>query len=166
MWWGSDREAVVARFGEIGDWNVSVVTSMKQLFYCQKDFNEDISRWDTSNVTNMNRMFCLASSFNQPVEGWNTANVTTMSAMFNCASSFRITSHAPCLSRPELLQLVKLRRGDVNRAGVPARTCTPTFLFGVQADSAPLARTSQETIFFELTRQHRAPKFSANFLAA
>ena len=79
---GSDREAVVARFGEIGDWNVSAVTSMERLFAGQQDFNEDISRWDTANVTTMHRTFCYASSFNQPVEGWNTANVTNMLSMF------------------------------------------------------------------------------------
>merc|ERR1711939_852250 len=85
---GSDREAMVARFGEIGDWNVSAVTSMKELFAFQKDFNEDISRWDTSNVTMMYGMFRGARSFNQPVEGWNTAHVRTMSYMFRWASSF------------------------------------------------------------------------------
>ena len=85
---GSDREAVVARFGEIGDWNVSAVTSMCDLFAHQKEFNEDISRWDTSNVTSMFTMFYDASSFNQPVEGWNTANVTNMRHMFDDASSF------------------------------------------------------------------------------
>ena len=84
---GSDREAVVARFGEIGDWNVSAVTGMQELFAFQ-DFNEDISRWDTSNVTTMLMMFNQASSFNQPVEGWNTANVTNMDGMFENASSF------------------------------------------------------------------------------
>ncbi len=41
-----DREAVVARFGEIGDWNVGAVTSMYELFFRQAHFNEDISRWD------------------------------------------------------------------------------------------------------------------------
>ena len=89
---GSDREAVVVRFGEIGDWNVSAVTSMKALFMSQKDFNEDISRWDTSNVTTMSCMFWGASSFNQPVEGWNTANVTRMGNMFYGARSF---THRP-----------------------------------------------------------------------
>ena len=54
---GSDREAVVARFGEIGDWNVSAVRHMNELFMNQKDFNEDISRWDTANVRDMNYMF-------------------------------------------------------------------------------------------------------------
>ena len=85
---GSDREAVVARFGKIGDWNVNAVTSMYNLFVGQKDFNEDISRWDTSNVRYMYGMFYCASSFNQPVEGWNTANVTDMNGMFQGASSF------------------------------------------------------------------------------
>ena len=83
---------MVARFGEIGDWNVSAVTSMWGLFSSggcgKRDFNEDISRWDTSNVTNMESMFDGASSFNQPVEGWNTANVTDMAWMFSYAPSF------------------------------------------------------------------------------
>ena len=82
------RQAVVDKYGEIGDWDVSRVTSMSQLFSGQKDFNENISRWDTSNVTNMGYMFAHASSFNQPVEGWNTAKVTNMSRMFESASSF------------------------------------------------------------------------------
>ena len=86
---------MVARFGEIGDWNVGAVTSMRGLFSNPgrkrkgiKDFNEDSSRWDTSSVTDMHKMFSGACSFNQPVEGWNTANVTTMSFMFERASSF------------------------------------------------------------------------------
>ena len=85
---GSDREAVVARFGEIGDWDVSAVTSFRELFHWQEDFNEDISRWDTSNVTTMYGMFNCASSFNQSVEGWNTSNVTDMRYMFNNAGEF------------------------------------------------------------------------------
>ena len=92
---GGDREEVVARFGEIGDWNVGAVMSMRGLFSNPgrkrkgiKDFNEDISRWDTSSVTDMHKMFSGACSFNQPVEGWNTANVTDMMGMFTSASSF------------------------------------------------------------------------------
>merc|ERR1711939_959961 len=82
------RQAVVDTYGEIGDWNVSAVTNMTNLFLNQKDFNENISRWDTSNVTSVGGMFEGASSFNQPVEGWNTANVRYMSWAFHGASSF------------------------------------------------------------------------------
>ena len=89
MWCNpATRQAVVDKYGEIGDWDVSRVTSMSMLFRGQKDFNENISRWDTSNVTDMGYMFAGASSFNQPLEGWNTTNVTTMHGMFDGTSWF------------------------------------------------------------------------------
>merc|ERR1712216_796401 len=85
---GSDREAVVARFGEIGAWDVRPVTSFRKLFFGQKHFNEAISSWETLNVTDMHMTFCNAYRFNHPLESWNTAKVTNMEAMFNCAASF------------------------------------------------------------------------------
>ena len=88
---GRARQEVVARFGEIGHWNVSGVTSMRDLFKGPKIFNEDISRWDTSNVTDMYCMFRNASSFDQPVERLDTSNVTSMSDMFALATSFKQT---------------------------------------------------------------------------
>ena len=42
---------------EMADWDVSLVTSMSELFYNKGSFNADISRWDTSSVTTMYRMF-------------------------------------------------------------------------------------------------------------
>ena len=75
----------MARFGEIGAWDVRPVTSLRDLFEDQKDFNEDISRWDTSNVTDMHGTFYEAYSFNQPLERWNTAKVTDMRYMFSGA---------------------------------------------------------------------------------
>ena len=39
------------------DWDVSLVTSMSELFKAKASFNADISRWDTSSVTTMYRMF-------------------------------------------------------------------------------------------------------------
>lgn len=94
---GSDREAVVARFGEIGDWNVSAVTSMAGLFCEQWDFKFSM-RISHAGIPAMSRIWtacfitpcgcCNASSFNQPVEGWNTANVTDMRYMFPQANSF------------------------------------------------------------------------------
>ena len=40
---------------EMPDWDVSLVTSMSELFYDKGSFNADISRWDTSSVTTMQR---------------------------------------------------------------------------------------------------------------
>ena len=61
----------------IGDWDVSQVTSMDDLFHGQKvgkEFNQDISKWDVSKVTNMQYMF-FHSAFDQDITGWNTASL-------------------------------------------------------------------------------------------
>ena len=85
MWCNpATRQAVVDKYGEIGDWDVSRVTSMYMLFAYQRDFNENISGWDTANVRDMCSTFLHASSFNQPAEGWDTANVTIMNCTFQC----------------------------------------------------------------------------------
>jgi surface protein len=71
----------------IGDWDVSQVTNMKELFM-DTTFNEPIGSWNVSNVTNMQGMFKGASSFNQPIGDWDVSKVTDMSEMFNGASLF------------------------------------------------------------------------------
>ena len=50
---------------EMADWDVSMMTSMRELFYGKSQFNADISRWDTSRVTDMYRMFRDAGAFSQ-----------------------------------------------------------------------------------------------------
>ena len=84
----STREQAVAKYGAIGDWDVSRVTDMEGLLRGQREFNEDLSRWDTSKVERMNSTFKAASSFNQPLETWDTSKVVDMGAMFAFASSF------------------------------------------------------------------------------
>ena len=73
---------------EMADWDVSLVTSMRELFYGKSQFNADISRWDTSRVTDMYRMFRDADAFNQDIGAWDTSSVTTMYAMFYSADAF------------------------------------------------------------------------------
>ena len=58
----------------------------------------EISNWDTSNVTNMESMFEEASSFNQPLNDWNVSNVKKMYCMFLGATSFNQPLHAPTYS--------------------------------------------------------------------
>ena len=82
------EDSKFANCGLIGTWDVSPVTSMKNLFYDQEnfnekfsDFNEDISDWDVSNVTSMEQMF-MCAGFNQDISGWDVSNVTSTQGMF------------------------------------------------------------------------------------
>ena len=72
----------------IGNWDVSNITSMKYLFYNAANFDQDISSWDISSVEDMSYMFAYASSFNQPIGSWDVSNVKEMSQIFDHASSF------------------------------------------------------------------------------
>ena len=60
-------------------------------------FNDFIGNWDVSNVTNMTDMFNGATAFNNgdsgnneanPLNNWNVSQVTTMNTMFYNASAF------------------------------------------------------------------------------
>ena len=49
---------------------------MSSMFWCAKEFNQNIGNWNTSNVTNMSKMFYNANEFNEDIGGWDTSNVT------------------------------------------------------------------------------------------
>lgn len=72
----------------IGNWNTSNVTSMEGVFRRSAIFNQDITRWNVSNVTSMTYMFYEAAAFNQPIGNWNVSNVTSMHSMFTRAAAF------------------------------------------------------------------------------
>jgi len=77
----------------IGNWDVSNVTTMENMFspecgWAEKEFNQDISNWDVSNVTNMSGLFSHNPYFNQDISNWNTSSVTNMRLMFYNANSF------------------------------------------------------------------------------
>ena len=94
-----DKRFIILKYGEIGDWDVSNVTNMDDMFpYSSKgaeSFNQPLNKWDVSNVTNMDSMFAGATSFNQPLNNWNVSNVTNMRNMFLSAESFNQPLHAP-----------------------------------------------------------------------
>ena len=86
--WIMDKPAALASYGNISDWDVSLVTDMHHLFSGKNTFNDDISGWDVSSVTTMSYMFEGASLFNQDIGGWDVSNVTNMFNMLVNAVSF------------------------------------------------------------------------------
>jgi surface protein len=74
--------------GEIGTWDVSMVTDMNGMFNGAESFNQDISGWNTTAVTNMEHMFSGARGFNSNIGTWDTAAVTSMKYMFLSAIAF------------------------------------------------------------------------------
>ncbi|MGK0427242.1 MAG: surface protein [Ulvibacter sp.] len=73
---------------DVGEPNLSSVTSMKRMFYGASSFNGEIGGWDVSNVENMTFLFARNFSFNQDISNWNTSNVTMMKRMFYQATVF------------------------------------------------------------------------------
>ena len=86
------------KYGNINDWDVSLITDMSELFFCCYDsyycdkkmhhFNQPINNWNVSNVTNMDSMFYDSKEFNQPINDWNVSNVTNMRYMFCYCNQF------------------------------------------------------------------------------
>jgi hypothetical protein len=66
----------------IGQWDVSHVTDMNELFRNRRTFNESLNNWDVSNVTDMNGMFSGCSAYNHSMDNWNVSRVVDMSFMF------------------------------------------------------------------------------------
>ena len=81
-------EELILEYGIISDWDVTLITDMRDLFKDMIIFNENINDWDVSNVINMYCMFENATSFNKEVNNWNVSNVTNMSRMFENATNF------------------------------------------------------------------------------
>ena len=92
---------VTNEYGNIADWDLSLITDTSNLFNEQRDCNGnpttsrtglaqwstqiDISSWDVSNVTNMSSMF-EGSEFSGSISLWNVSSVTDMSSMFKNSS--------------------------------------------------------------------------------
>ncbi|GMI22217.1 hypothetical protein TrCOL_g2995 [Triparma columacea] len=86
--WVQDKDKAKGKYGKIEDWDVSEVTSFKDLFMEAEEFNENLSRWEVSNVTRMYAMFFGCSAFNSDLSTWNTSNCTNMANMFRYCSAF------------------------------------------------------------------------------
>ena len=77
--------------GAIGEWDVSQVTDMSDMFSFAQSFNRDISEWNVARVTDMRGTFYAAQSFNSDISDWEVSKVTDMSRMFYYARSFSQT---------------------------------------------------------------------------
>jgi len=88
--WCTDEPTALAKYGFIGDWDISAQQGAQDLFH--KDVadtcNPPIENWDTSRMENMNRMFKDARAFNRPIGGWDVSRVISFREMFYGASSF------------------------------------------------------------------------------
>ena len=62
--WLNDSDNTLTKYGNIEDWDVSNVSTMKNLFKDATSFNENLSKWDVSNVTDMTDMFSGATAMN------------------------------------------------------------------------------------------------------
>ena len=74
--------------GPIGEWDVSRVTDMTQLFLDARAFNQELSKWDVSRATDMGMMFANATHFNEDLSKWDVSRVTAMSSIFGNAELF------------------------------------------------------------------------------
>ncbi len=87
-----DRALLIKRRDEKEDMSclcTTNVTDMTELFADNyPDFNQDISSWDLSNVTSTRDMFRKAFNFNQPIGNWDVSKVTDMAGMFFFAEKF------------------------------------------------------------------------------
>ena len=74
----------------IGNWDVSNVTSMYQMFMGAWAFNQNIGSWNVSNVTDIRRMFDSARDFNNggsdSIRNWNVSGVTDFQLLFGRGS--------------------------------------------------------------------------------
>ena len=74
--------------GSIGDWDVSAVTHMGEIFSHASAFNQGLSKWNVSKVVNMAYMFYRACAFNQDLSKWDVSSATKMASMFHDACTF------------------------------------------------------------------------------
>ena len=68
--------------GAIGEWDVSLITSMDSVFAEAHSFNGDISELDVSSVSTMTNMFYQARSFNGDLSKWDVSGAQSMYIFF------------------------------------------------------------------------------------
>lgn len=74
--------------GIMNNWNVSTITDISGIFTNAEIFNRPLDNWNTINVTDMSEVFKNCYAFNEPLDNWNTASVTNMREMFYATVPF------------------------------------------------------------------------------
>jgi len=82
------RGSGITTVPNMGDWNMSEVTTMQTMFFLATNFNEDIGNWDVGKVESLYNTFYYAEAFNGNINNWDTSSVTNMKSMFQSASDF------------------------------------------------------------------------------
>jgi len=113
-------------YASMGEWNVSSLTNMGNMFNGATAFNQDISGWNTAAVTNMGSMFANAFAFNQSLNSWNVASVTNMNAMFFSATAFNQSLNSwnvgAVTNMSDMFYLASSFNGDITSWNVSAVT--------------------------------------------
>ncbi len=73
--------------GIVNNWDVSTITDISGIFSGCTIFDRPVDTWTTNSVTDMSETF-KSTAFNQPLDNWNTSSVTTMKGMFIAAGHF------------------------------------------------------------------------------
>ncbi|GMH85903.1 hypothetical protein TL16_g10377 [Triparma laevis f. inornata] len=81
--WCNKRSDAEVKYGHISGWDVSEVTSMKELFYGLGKFNDDITRWNVESAADMSSMLSGARLFDYDLSCWNAENCKDISTIFH-----------------------------------------------------------------------------------
>lgn len=71
--------------GKIENWDISNVSTMRNMFFRNNLFNNPIGIWDVSKVVDMSGMF-QSSNFNQDISNWCVKNIPTEPSFFSTNS--------------------------------------------------------------------------------
>ena len=147
-------------YGDIKNWDTSLVTDMGSAFARRANFNGDISGWDTSAVTSMGYLFDSASAFNQDISQWQTFNVMDMTRMFFGASAFDHEIRGWDVSN--VANFTNIFDGATAFAAkygaAPAFAIAPTAAFFTLSSDAPLSALT-------LSQGSLSPSFTSGTLA-
>jgi surface protein len=82
------RQCNIQNSPKISDWDVSIITDFRTMFYANSNFNENLNGWNMSSASLLSDMFTSCTSFNQPLDNWDVSNVVNLSGIFYNSAVF------------------------------------------------------------------------------